>query len=143
MNPVTEYYVNQAGSGLSGFTGLRYQRGGGWLSNVWSTVGLPVLKFLGRQALSSGLSVAGDAIEGKNVKESAIGQLKRSGRNTIGYLKDMTEQSGSGRKRRRRRKVTSKRVTSKKLTLKKTIKRRPRKKKVTVKRRRRVKRYSF
>ena len=129
MNPVTEYYVNQAGTGLSGFTGLRYQRGAGWLSNIWSQVGLPVLKFLGRQALSSGLSVAQDAIEGKNVKQSAIGQLKNSGRNTIGYLKNLTDQTGSGRKRKR--------------CSKKSIKRGAKKPKLAVKRKRKTKRYTF
>ncbi|RWS18673.1 hypothetical protein B4U80_00004, partial [Leptotrombidium deliense] len=101
MDEVLQYYRNQAGSGLSGFAGTRYQRGNGLFSNLWTKIGLPVLKFLGRQAISTGLNVASDALDGRNSKESAVDHLKTSGRNTVDYLKQLNQQSGRGVKRRK------------------------------------------
>lgn len=130
MNPLAEYYVNQAGTGLSGFSGLRYQRGNGWFTNILSRVGLPILKFLGKQALSSGLNIASDALEGKAIKESALSEIKNTGRNTLGFIKQLADQSGSGRKRKKARRTTS-------------IKRRRTNKKQAVSRKRRRNKYVF
>lgn len=102
MDAVTEYYVNQAGTGIPGFQGIRYQRGQGFFSSLWSRIGLPVLKFLGKQAVDSGLSVASDALEGKNLKDSAMTHLRSGGKRTVDFLRNMNDQSGSGRKRRRK-----------------------------------------
>lgn len=131
MNPLAEYYINQAGSGLSGFSGLRYQRGNGWFSNILSRVGLPVLKFLGKQALNSGLAIASDALEGKRIKDSAMSELKNTGRNTIGFIRQLADQSGSGRQRK------VKRRKSKPIKRKRESKRRP------VARKRQKKKYTF
>lgn len=104
MNTVEQYYLNQVGSGIQGFQGHRYQRGAGFWGNLWSKVGFPVLKFLGREAAAGGLGLAADALEGKNMKQSAISQLKSGGRNTVGYLQKMLDQTGSGRRKKRRQK---------------------------------------
>ena len=139
MNAVSDYYIKQAGNGLSGFSGLRYQRGNGWLSNVWSKVGLPVLKFLGKQALNSGLSIASDALDGNSIKASAKNNLRNSGKNTLDYRKSLVDQSGSGRKRKRRCKKskTTKRIKASKSVLKLSLKKKQRR------RRRRVNRKPF
>ncbi|RWS08005.1 hypothetical protein B4U80_07507 [Leptotrombidium deliense] len=105
MDEVLEYYRNQAGSGLSGFAGTRYQRGNGIFSSLWTKIGLPVLRFLGKQAISTGLNVASDALDGRNIKESAVDHLKTSGRNTVDYLRQLNQQSGRGVKRRKQTKT--------------------------------------
>lgn len=74
------YYVNQVGSGTSGipiYVGSRHQRGHG-LGNILSSLfksAAPVLKrgltSLGKSALQTGISIAGDVLSGKDAKESA------------------------------------------------------------------------
>ncbi|RWS20574.1 uncharacterized protein B4U80_03439 [Leptotrombidium deliense] len=139
MDEVLEYYRNQAGSGLSGFAGTRYQRGNGLFSNLWTKIGLPVLKFLGRQAISTGLNVASDALDGRNLKEAAVDHLKTSGRNTVNYLKQLNQQSGRGVKRRKatKRKAIKKRKTRRKSAV---VKKQPKKKR---RRKRSTKNLSF
>ena len=115
MNSVTDYYTEQAKSGLGGFRGSRYQRGGGIFDWIFRK-GLPVLKFLGNQALSSGLGIASDLMEGDNFKESAKKHLKQGGKNTLTYMAD--KMKGSGRQRRCIRKKTIKRKCVKRKTCK-------------------------
>lgn len=116
MNPYTNYYLNQAGSGLSGFSGNRYQRGHGFFGKLFSSAVLPALKFLGRQALSTGVGVAEDVLEGKNFKESAKRRAIESGRATaraaVKRAKDYT-QKGQGIKKRKVIRKSSKRVQHK------------------------------
>lgn len=128
MNAVDNYYLSQAGSGLSGFSGIRYQKGGGIFGSIWSRIGLPVLKFLGKQLASSGLSIAADALDGKDFKKSAVSQLKQGGKNTVAYLGDILSQQGQGRKRQQRtasRKNIKKRKMSKRPSV---VKQKPKKK---------------
>ena len=74
-----EYYTNQAGSGLPGFQGLRYQRGHG-LGSLFRglvKVAAPLLKkgaialgkSLGKKALTAGVGLAQDYL-GDNKRES-------------------------------------------------------------------------
>ncbi len=44
MNPYTRYYVNQVGTGLPGFSGVRIQKGHGWFGRLWSNTMLPFMK---------------------------------------------------------------------------------------------------
>lgn len=129
MNPVTDYYVEQAGSGISGFHGIKYQRGNGIFSSIWAKIGLPVLKFLGRQAVSSGLSVASDAFDGRNIKDSAIQHLRQGGKNTVEFLKDLASQQGGGRIRSRKRKNKKKPIKCAKRRKTTSVKKRTAKKK--------------
>ena len=57
-NPYSEYYVNQAGYGISGFSGVRYQRGKGFFGKRFSGALIPLLKFLRPMALSTGYEIA-------------------------------------------------------------------------------------
>lgn len=71
------YYKNQVGTGMPIFIGSRNQRGhglGSVLSGLFRSAA-PILKkglsTLGKSALKTGISIAGDVLEGKNAKESA------------------------------------------------------------------------
>lgn len=143
MNPYISYYQNQAGSGIAGFSGVRYQRGHGFFGKLFSGGVLPLLRYLGRQALSTGAEVAGDVLDGRNFKQAAATRLGQTGRHIIGDAITKTReyaQRGSGlkrklvhhagpiKKRRKRRKVARK-PTPKRKTYKKATPRRRRKKK--------------
>lgn len=115
-NPFINYYVNQAGTGIGGFQGVRFQRGQGFFGNVYRNAILPLLKYFGKKALNTGMEVAGDAIDGENVLES----LKTRGKRTVqdiasdaGERAKRFAQTGTGRKRRRRRNRRIKRAKNK------------------------------
>ena len=78
-NPYINYYVDQAGTGIGGFQGARFQRGQGFFGNVFKSAILPLLKYFGKQALSTGVDVAKDALSGENVLDS----LKTRGKRTM------------------------------------------------------------
>lgn len=133
MSHVTSYYVSQAGTGLPGFHGLRYQKGAGFWGSIWSKIGLPFMKFLGKTALHGGLNVAADALEGKDIKESAMKELRSGGKQTIDFVRGMTKQEGSGRRLRRRRQTKRKAILpkiTKRKVRKASVKRRKPKRKV-------------
>ena len=72
-----DYYMQQSGSGLPVFQGLRGQRGhgiGSVLSGLFRSA-VPMLKrglaTFGKHALKTGLEIAGDVAEGKSFKDSA------------------------------------------------------------------------
>lgn len=77
-NTYINYYLNQAGSGLSAFEGVRYQRGNGFFGRVLSGAILPALRFLGRKALSTGVDVGMDVLDGNNIKESIKKRSKKA-----------------------------------------------------------------
>src|SRR5277367_3376805 len=134
MNPYALYYVNQVGSGLPGFQGIRYQRGHGFFGRLFSSV-VPFLKqvlpALGKRALPSVAGLAQDIIAGENVKKSALSRLKEAGANVadegFDILKSKISGSGRGRVSRKRRRAKSKTKTKSK---RKGYKKRRRKNKV-------------
>lgn len=104
MNPYLNYYSNQVqyGGALTGFSGVRVQRGHGWFSRMISGIGSFVkdlLPSIGQRALPSAINLAQDVIAGENVGLSAKRRLKEAGRNiadeTLDKLKSRL-QSGSG-----------------------------------------------
>ena len=65
----TDYYVNQAGGALPVFQGSRGQRGHGFgsvLSGLFRSA-VPMLKRIGKQALTTGAYIASDMLGGKNL----------------------------------------------------------------------------
>ena len=106
----TDYYVQQSGTGIPIYHGAHTQRGhglGSILSGLFRSA-FPLLKrglsFLGKKALSKGAeivgNVAGDVAQGKPIVESA----KRHLTGTINeYVPGIIPQSGSGKRRKRRR----------------------------------------
>ena len=87
-----DYYLHQTGRGLPVFSGPALQRGhglGGILGGVMR-MAVPLLKkgakFLGRQALQTGVGLAEDVMAGKNVKTSAKRRLKQMGTDTLQHI---------------------------------------------------------
>jgi len=71
-NPYLDYYKSQAGSGIVGFQGVRYQRGHGFFGRILSKAVFPMLKFLGRRALGVGADIASDVIVDKQNLKQAV-----------------------------------------------------------------------
>jgi hypothetical protein len=97
----TDYYVNQAGGSLPIFQGSRGQRGHGFgsvLSGLFRSA-VPMLKRIGKQALTTGAYIASDMLGGKKFDESARARV-RQGINSFLPPDDVSEQTGSGRRGR-------------------------------------------
>lgn len=78
-----DYYVNQAGSGLGGFAGHRYQKGDGFFGRLIAGTVLPLIKkalpFLGKAALNTGVDIARDVAQGQNFKDSMKRRVRKTG----------------------------------------------------------------
>ena len=104
-NPYLNYYANQAGNGISGFEGIRYQRGNGFFGNILKSAALPLLKYLGKQVLSTGIDVAKDVRDGEPIKEAFKSRAKAKLRDVAGDALKRAEvyrQTGRGRRIRKR-----------------------------------------
>ena len=60
MNDLEKYYISQAGSEISGFRGVRNQRGGGFFGRLLSRSVYSLLRFLGKNFLKTGANIAND-----------------------------------------------------------------------------------
>jgi hypothetical protein len=76
-----DYYIHQAGKRYPVFAGRRYQRGHG-LGSIFGGLfkaAMPLLKkgtkTLEREALKTGLNIAGDVVQGRNIKQAAKSRL--------------------------------------------------------------------
>lgn len=137
-----EYYINQAGTGIGGFQGVRYQKGNGFFGRVVSGTVMPILKkvlpFLGKTALSAGSDLLSDIENGSDFKSSVKKRFsegkKKIGRAAMEKVKLLT---GEGKKRRFRRKKSKPAVATNKRRKKTTKKgkRKPRKTKAQKRRR--------
>ena len=114
-NPYIEYYTQQAGTGLSAFQGVRYQRGHGFFGRLFSGIGNFVKGLapnLFKKTLPTAIGFAQDVIEGQNVGQSAKNRLIQAGKvaanETLDHIKTKI-QGGSGipRRRKRRRRMKS------------------------------------
>ena len=109
----TDYYVNQAGGSLPVFHGSRGQRGHGFgsvLSGLFRSA-VPMLKRIGKQALTTGAYIASDMLGGKKFDEAAKSRVRQGINSFLQPDTDVSEQTGSGRRRRvAKRKRTIKRV---------------------------------
>jgi len=107
-NPYIIYYKEQAGSGLTGFQGVRYQKGHGFFGRLLNKAIYPLLRFFGKQALNTGVNIASDVIENdQDWKESAKNRFKETSKNVIKAGLDRArkyQQEGSGRRKRKRSK---------------------------------------
>ena len=118
-NPYIEYYTNQAGSGLAGFEGYRYQRGHGFFSSIFQNILKPLGRYLGRTALSTGVNIGNDYLKGENIKDSLNKNVKLTSKNMLGDAITRAQkfaQTGSGKSRRRRKEtvIKNKKKVSKK-----------------------------
>lgn len=135
-----DYYKQQAGTGLAGFQGVRYQKGNGFFGRLLTGAVYPLLRYLGKQALTTGVNIAGDVLENKmNWKDSAKSRLKETGeyiaKDALSKARSRL-QGGSGKRRRRRKK----KVNNLAIRKKKVIKRRKGKRKTKQRKRKTVRR---
>ena len=105
-----DYYISQAGGGnpneiMSFYRGVPYQRGFNFFTRFGKKYGLPLLKYLGKKAFNLGKNVAQDFISGEEPKSLLKNNLKRTANETIDDVKNLINQSG---KRRRRKKTQKK-----------------------------------
>ena len=113
----TDYYVNQAGGSLPVFQGSRGQRGHGFrsvLSGLFKSA-MPMLKRIGKQALTTGAYIASDMLGGKKFHESAQSRVRQGINSFLPPDDDISEQTGSGRTRRavKRKRTTKQRKSVK------------------------------
>lgn len=117
-----KYYLEQATGGLTAFRGPAFQRGYGfgsafrrfmsWALPLLKQHALPLAKTVGKEVITNVASIANDAIDGKDVNDSAKEKFTTS-------LEKMTKQTGNGYKR----KATKPKYPSKKIHLEKPKKR--------------------
>ena len=120
MGSYEQYYSNQAGSGIAGFQGIRYQRGHGFFGTAFKFLA-PILKFLERHALRTGVNLGGDLLanDERPFKEIAKRRLVEGGKDAFAEAMDKgklwaTRQTGSGRKIFKRKRPKKRKRTQKK-----------------------------
>jgi hypothetical protein len=59
-NEYVEYYLNQSGSGVSGFSGLRYQKGNSW-KGFFKFI-RPVLAYFTKQGIKTAAIIGADLL---------------------------------------------------------------------------------
>lgn len=125
-----EYYHHQAGSGLPGFSGYKYQRGSGFFGNIFRNILKPLGIYLGKQALSTGVNIGTDYLAGEDMKTSVRKRGRESAQKIAddGYKKitQKISQAGSGRRKRRRKSRVIKTRINRKIKMNKITKRRKR-----------------
>ena len=93
-------YNNQTG-GLDYYRGLKFQSGYGFFGRYFTRYGIPILKFLGKEAFKTGINVINDISQGSNPKLSLKRRLKERGKSILDkVLNETTSQTGSGAKKR-------------------------------------------
>lgn len=113
------YYLDQSGSGLPVFAGSRGQRGhglGSMLSGLFRSA-MPMIKrglaTFGKHALKTGLEIANDVVAGDTLRDSASRRVPE-GIKRFASPMNFSNQSGSGRRKRRlkthKRKKSTKRI---------------------------------
>lgn len=106
-----KYYLDQAlGNSFPVYRGSTFQKGYGlggvfrrffsWALPLLKEHGLPLAKNLGKEIISNVASIASEAIDGKNVGESAKEKIKSSF--------EKLNQTGKGYKRRKKSSLKSK-----------------------------------
>jgi len=108
-----DYYLKQSGSGMPVFQGARMQRGhglgsilSGFFRSAWPLIQTGAKAF-GKQVLRTGLQIANDVAEGHKFKESSKRRIPE-GIKAFASSNDFNTQSGSGQKKRRRKRQTKK-----------------------------------
>ena len=110
------FYKSQAGNGFSDieiYRGTPYQRGYGF-GSIFKRFALPVLKFLGKHALKTGLNVGQDILDRKNLKKSFKDRGKEGLRTVaqegLNKANQLLTQRGTGLKRERLYKGKKKKI---------------------------------
>ena len=131
-NPYINIYSNQIGGNLSGFQGIRYQRGYGFFGRIFSGLGSllkGILPSVAKSALPSAMNFAQDVISGENVGQSAKKRIVEAGRSaadeTLTQLKTRLQKGKGIFRFKNRNKMQNIKTTKRKRTkIKKINKRR-------------------
>ena len=99
------YYKTQAQEKIPVFKGANYQKGYGfgdvfkrffkWIVPVIKKHAAPVVATVGKEALKSGINIANDALDGKNLVESSKQRIKDG-------LNNLSDQYGKGKIKKKR-----------------------------------------
>ena len=106
------YYLSQAGKGyddIAVFRGYPYQRGYG-IGSLFRRFGIPLAKFIGRHLLNTGVSIGSDILLNKSLDKDVIKTKLKQGakeatKDALTKALNKIDQKGSGRKRKRSKKV--------------------------------------
>lgn len=114
-----KYYLDQA-SGFPVFRGSAFQKGYGlgnvfrrffsWALPLLKEYGLPVAKNIGKELITNTAAIATEAIDGKNIKESAKEKIQTS-------LEKFKQQQGKGLKRKSRKNSKKPKIKKRKLDI--------------------------
>lgn len=109
LNPYIQHYGSQdkvqKGEGIPGYRGQQFPQGGQGFPSFLKGAFLPLLKYFGKKALSTGIAVAKDTLGGENFIDSFKTQAKSTVRNIASDAGERAmkfAQTGKGRKRKRR-----------------------------------------
>ena len=113
---------------MAAYSGVRYQRGNGFMGRLWRSGFMPIIKkvlpYLGRKALATGIDIIDDVSDGQALKGSVKRRLKEASdtlaNDTAMKVKQMT---GSGKRRKIAKRRRARCVPTKK-SCPKTVKRR-------------------
>lgn len=128
MNNFEKYYCDQAGNGIAGFSGVKYQKGFGFFGRLLSGAVLPFLRFIGKNALNAGASIAHDISESddfslKNIKDVSTKRVRETGKSMLKKAADkVLKGNGIKRKYKRRNLKQKKPLKIKKRSYKRTKK---------------------
>jgi len=102
-NEYISYYKNQIGSGITGFSGSRYQTGNSWKS--FFKILKPALQFIAKIGMKTAANIGSDLLEGESLDTSVINRLKESGKvvgkEAVNKLNSLSEQIGKGLRKRK------------------------------------------
>lgn len=115
-----DFYLNQAGNGISFYQGQPHQKGygiGGWFKKIFRSA-LPFItrgaKTVGKEVLRTGTQIANDVLEGRNVQESTEMRVKETGKTLAKKaLKTADGMLGQGKKYKRKRKLPKRFISPK------------------------------
>ena len=88
---------------ISVFRGAPYQRGYG-LGSLFKRFGIPILQFLGKRLVKTGVNIGNDYLAGRNfvpaIKDNARQGIRKVASEGLDELKKLVDQSGSGIRKR-------------------------------------------
>lgn len=132
MNSIERYYLTQAGNGIHGFAGVRYQKGNGFFGRILSTAVIPFIKFLGKNVLKAGSNIASDLVDSddfslNNLKDVGKKRMREQAEDAYEKVKNkILNGQGIKRKYKRKRKIRKNKSIKDKRKIRKTRKYRKR-----------------
>src|SRR5256885_6196927 len=133
-----QYYTNQAHTGHGGtFTGQLWQKGGarvyagrpwqegsGFWSSLWR-ITRPLLKYVGKEAVATGVNVGTDYLTGTTMKEAVVNRGKERATKVVNDAATAATKRliGKGRRRKAGRRAISKNAQAKSKRKRKTRRR--------------------